>query len=102
MVDRVDTNQTVELQVTAQAPGCSHLDQVRPVRPSAAGCEECLETGGWWVNLRICMICGRVGCCDASPGKHATAHYHASGHPIVRSMEPGETWGWCYEDQVAL
>jgi CPA2 family monovalent cation:H+ antiporter-2 len=101
MVRRIDTNQIIELHATDGAD-CSHLDQVRAVEPSAVGCEECLETGGSWVNLRICMICGHVGCCDASPGKHATAHYHASKHPIIRSLEPGETWGWCYEDQVTI
>lgn len=98
---QVDTNQIVQLHVMGDAD-CAHLDQIRSVKPSAAGCEDCLAVGGWWVNLRICMTCGYVGCCDASPGKHATAHYHASGHPIVRSLEAEETWGWCYQDEVRL
>jgi hypothetical protein len=82
---------------------CAHLDQVRSVRPATPnGCEECLKTGGWWVHLRVCLSCGHVGCCDSSPGTHATKHFHASGHPIVKSFEPGEGWGWCYADQVTL
>ena len=82
---------------------CAHLDQVRPVHPlTPNGCEECLKTGGWWVHLRLCLSCGHVGCCDSSPGTHATKHFHGSGHPIVKSLEPGEDWGWCYADQVML
>jgi uncharacterized UBP type Zn finger protein len=82
---------------------CTHLDQVRDVAPrTPEGCEECLKTDGRWVHLRLCLTCGRVGCCDNSPGKHATKHFHESGHPIVRSFEPGETWGWCYVDEVFL
>ena len=98
----VDTEATVVLTPRADAGTCSHLDCIRPVQPSAPGCEECLATGGRWVHLRLCMTCGHVGCCDSSPGRHATAHYRASGHPIVRSAEPGEDWGWCYEDQAML
>ena len=79
---------------------CSHLDQVRPVTPSAAGCEECLQTGGSWLHLRLCMTCGHVGCCDSSPNKHATRHFLASNHPIMKSHEPGEDWGWCYVDEA--
>jgi CPA2 family monovalent cation:H+ antiporter-2 len=70
--------------------------------PSARGCEECLRSGDRWVHLRICMTCGHVGCCDSSPNRHATAHFHATLHPVVRSAEPGERWGWCYEDEVRL
>src|SRR5437016_14555020 len=78
---------------------CSHLSEVRDVGPGTpAGCEECLKTGGHWVHLRLCLVCGHVGCCDNSPGKHATKHFHASKHPIMRSFEPGEDWGWCYVD----
>ena len=69
---------------------------------SAEGCSECLRTGGWWVHLRECMVCGEVGCCDNSPSKHATAHFHATGHPIIKSREPGENWYWCYEDEFAF
>jgi CPA2 family monovalent cation:H+ antiporter-2 len=81
---------------------CSHLDRIMPVHPSARGCEECLRSGDRWVHLRICLSCGHVGCCDSSKNKHATAHYHATTHPIIRSLEPGELWGWCYPDEVTL
>jgi uncharacterized UBP type Zn finger protein len=92
----------VELAAGVGAARCAHAGTVRAVRPSAPGCEECLRDGHRWVHLRICMTCGHVGCCDDSAGKHATAHFRATGHPIVRSLEPGETWGWCYVDQVEL
>jgi uncharacterized UBP type Zn finger protein len=83
---------------------CSHLDTIALTQlpPSIAGCEECLKIGAAWVHLRMCTSCGRIGCCDDSPNRHATAHYRASGHPIVRSAEPGEDWFWCYADEVAL
>ncbi len=81
---------------------CSHIGEVRRVLPSAAGCEECLAAGDDWVHLRLCMTCGHVGCCDTSKNRHATAHHHATGHPIVRSLEPGEDWGWCYADELML
>ena len=82
---------------------CAHLDRVRDVRPSAQGCEDCLAMGAHWVHLRICMMCGHVGCCDSSPNRHATEHWHAHpDHPLVRSFEPGEDWWWCYEDRVAF
>jgi uncharacterized UBP type Zn finger protein len=82
---------------------CEHIDQIREdVTPSAQGCEECLRMGDAWVHLRECLTCGQVGCCDASPNKHATQHFHSSGHPIVRSFEPGEDWRWCYVDEVLV
>jgi uncharacterized UBP type Zn finger protein len=82
---------------------CSHLDQIHPVAPHTPdGCEECLQTGSRWVHLRLCLSCGHVGCCDSSPGKHATRHYQATRHPIVRSYEPGENWAWCYADGVLI
>jgi len=84
------------------AKRCTHLDQIKDVTPSAKGCEDCLKVGGWWVHLRMCMICGHMGCCDSSPSKHATKHFHATKHPIMRSMEPAEDWGWCYVDEVDL
>jgi CPA2 family monovalent cation:H+ antiporter-2 len=86
----------------AVGPACSHGDHVHAVRPGTAGCAECLATGSRWVHLRVCMECGHVGCCDSSPNKHATAHFHRIGHPVMRSVEPGETWGWCYVDEVDL
>jgi uncharacterized UBP type Zn finger protein len=80
-----------------------HLDQVRDVAPrTPAGCEECLAKNMRWVHLRLCMTCGHVGCCDNSPGKHATAHFHHTQHPIIVSFEPGEDWGWCYIDEQFL
>ena len=81
---------------------CSHLDSLRTVHPSARGCEECLRTGDRWVHLRICLTCGHVGCCDSSKNRHASRHYQETAHPIVRSLEPGESWGWCYVDEVTL
>ena len=81
---------------------CSHLDEVRKVKPSAKGCEECLKIGSKWVHLRMCLICGHVGCCDSSPHRHATRHFNATKHPIMRSIEPGESWGWCFIDQMEV
>ncbi len=81
---------------------CTHLDQIRDVTPSGDGCNECLRMEDTWVHLRECLICGHVGCCDSSKNKHATKHYHDSGHPIIRSFEPGEDWRWCYEDEVLV
>jgi hypothetical protein len=85
-------------------PSCSHLDTIRVLQlpDSVAGCEECLREGGVWLHLRICLECGHVGCCDDSPNRHATAHHHASGHPLIRSLEPGEEWSWCFVDEVAM
>ncbi|MGB3618761.1 MAG: UBP-type zinc finger domain-containing protein, partial [Catalinimonas sp.] len=99
--DWIDTNATVTLVPKPDTP-CTHTDHIQPVTPSAQGCETCLQTGDRWVHLRVCMTCGYVGCCDSSPHKHATAHYHATGHPVMRSIEPGEQWGWCYEDEIML
>ena len=84
------------------AEACTHLDRIHEVTPSAAGCEDCLKTGGTWVHLRLCRTCGHMGCCDSSPAKHATAHFHAQEHPVVQSAEPGESWLWCYSDEVAF
>jgi len=72
---------------------------LEPVEPSTTlGCEDCLESGGQWVHLRLCMQCGHAGCCDSSPNKHATAHFRESEHPVVQSLEPGEHWAFCYAD----
>ena len=79
--------------------GCEHFKEIKAVTPSAEGCEDCLKIGGRWVHLRLCETCGHVGCCDSSPNRHATKHFHASNHPIVKSFEPGEDWGYCYVDQ---
>jgi uncharacterized UBP type Zn finger protein len=82
---------------------CTHLDQITVARPEQfEGCEDCLAIGGRWVHLRVCRSCGKVGCCDSSPNRHATKHAHGSGHPIVSSLEPGETWSYCYLDDFAF
>ncbi len=82
------------------AARCPHLAGLADPPPrTPGGCEECLAAGGRWVHLRLCRACGHVGCCDSSPGRHATAHFHESGHPVMRSFERGETWSWCYVDQ---
>jgi uncharacterized UBP type Zn finger protein len=81
---------------------CAHLDQIQDVTPSAEGCEDCLRAGGHWVHLRLCLTCGHVGCCDSSPNKHATKHYRATKHPMVRSFEPGEDWLSCYADELLI
>jgi Zn-finger in ubiquitin-hydrolases and other protein len=81
---------------------CTHLDTIRDVRPNTPGCEECLKTGDTWVHLRMCLHCGHVGCCNSSKNRHATKHFHATRHPIARSIEPGENWAWCYVDELVL
>ena len=86
------------------ATECTHLDtvEITELPEEVAGCAVCLEAGGQWCHLRICLECGNVGCCDSSPGRHATAHARESGHPIMRSIQPGENWAWCYEDQLLM
>lgn len=81
---------------------CTHIDSIEYLEPPGeiTGCEECLELGMTWVHLRMCQSCGHIGCCDNSPGKHATAHYEATAHPLIRSAEPGEDWSWCYVDET--
>lgn len=81
---------------------CTHRDLIADVQPSGNGCLECLRIGDTWVHLRMCMICGQVGCCDDSKNKHATKHFHATGHPIMKSLKPGDDWMWCYVDEVML
>jgi len=85
-------------------PNCTHLDHVHitELPEEVEGCVDCLATGGKWLHLRICLECGHVGCCDNSPARHATAHAHTAAHPVIRSLEPGERWCWCYEDEVAF
>ena len=87
-----------------QVASCTHLDQVRITQlpESVDGCEECLATGDAWLHLRICLECGKVGCCDDSPNHHASGHAQTSGHPLIRSLEPGEDWSWCFPDEVPL
>ncbi|MGA7122167.1 MAG: UBP-type zinc finger domain-containing protein [Polyangiaceae bacterium] len=83
---------------------CDHAAQatIHEVKRPGAGCEDCLRIGGRWVHLRECLSCGHVACCDSSPNRHATKHFKSSGHPIMTSLEPGETWVWCYVDELAL
>jgi uncharacterized UBP type Zn finger protein len=83
---------------------CTHLETVKITQlPEAVdGCEDCLLTGDPWLHLRICLQCGHVGCCDSSPNRHATAHAHGTAHPIIRSLEPGEVWSWCYPDELIM
>ena len=92
------------LEAVVIAAPCSHAGEVsiRQVRRPAEGCADCLATGGSWVHLRTCLTCGRVGCCDSSPNRHATKHFQTTGHPIVTSAEPGESWVWCYADEAEL
>jgi uncharacterized UBP type Zn finger protein len=78
---------------------CAHLSEIHTRAANTEGCEECLKLGDSWVHLRVCMVCGKTGCCDNSKNKHATRHFMETGHPIIRSKEPGETWGWCYIDR---
>ncbi len=79
---------------------CEDLKKADDPAPRAEGCEECLANGTSWVHLRRCLSCGHIGCCDSSPNKHATAHFHAVGHPVIQSFEPGENWRWCYLHEV--
>ena len=81
---------------------CDHTKaiDVNVTPTTTEGCEECLKINSQWVHLRMCMICGKVGCCDNSPNKHATKHYQEVNHKIMRSFEPGENWYWCYEDEI--
>jgi uncharacterized UBP type Zn finger protein len=86
---------------------CGHLKKVvggrrKAVKPSTPGCKECLERGDGWVHLRLCLQCGHVGCCDSSPNRHATAHFNASRHPVIKSFEPGEDWAFCYLDDEGV
>ncbi len=85
-------------------PICTHLDTitVTELPDSVAGCEDCLAIGGVWMHLRICLECGHVGCCDDSPNRHASKHASAASHPLIRSLEPGEDWSWCFIDEVGM
>ena len=81
---------------------CAHLAGLTPAPPRTSGCEECLRQGTPWVHLRLCLSCGHVGCCDSSPGQHASRHFHDTHHPVMASLEPGERWAWCYVDEEEL
>jgi hypothetical protein len=83
---------------------CGHLDRiaVESLPMSIEGCGECLKIGSRWVHLRMCMSCGKIGCCDSSPNRHASRHAAVDDHPIARSAEQDEDWSWCYVDEVAF
>ena len=82
---------------------CGHIEAVGTVKlPKRHECEECVKIGARWVHLRMCTSCGHIGCCDSSPNRHATAHANETGHPVIRSAEPGEDWFWCYPDDLAF
>ena len=82
------------------ADACTHLDGIRVTQTRTRVCEECVAMGDAWVHLRLCLECGHVGCCDSSKNRHATRHFHRSRHPLIRSIEPGERWMWCYVDEI--
>ncbi len=84
-----------------RGPHCSHMNQIKTETTDKRGCEDCLKSGDVWVHLRLCLECGYVGCCDSSKNKHATKHFHRTGHPLIRSIEPEERWIWCYVDQIS-
>lgn len=86
----------------AHTAACSHAGQAQPVSYEKRVCPECVALGDTWVHLRICMICGHVGCCDNSKNKHATAHFKKTSHPIIKSIELNEDWAWCYVDETYL
>ena len=81
-------------------PACKHLDQIKVMSTDKHVCEDCIKTGDSWVHLRLCLECGHIGCCDSSKNKHATHHFRETRHPLIRSIEPGENWVWCYVDQT--
>jgi CPA2 family monovalent cation:H+ antiporter-2 len=98
---KVDPTRIVRYPLPPEPP-CPHSSVVHPVVPSAAGCEECLRTGDAWVHLRVCLSCGHVGCCDSSPNRHARSHFEGAEHPYIASVEPGETWAFCYFDNTTV
>jgi uncharacterized UBP type Zn finger protein len=88
------------MEAPFMADTCTHLDQIKVISSGEPGCRECLAAGDTWVHLRLCVSCGQVGCCDNSRNQHATRHFQATGHPLIRSYEPGEDWWWCYVDEL--
>lgn len=107
MIDRFDENDDVRrlepLATAAGRQGCAHLDAAPlPAEPAADElvCRRCLDEGLRWVHLRMCTACGNIACCESSIGNHADAHFRSSAHPVMRSVEPGEVWRWCYVDQL--
>ena len=101
-IEEIQLVSGASLRLRVAPAGCTHLDQIRNVEPTAEGCEECLKTGDTWVHLRICRACGHVGCCDNSKNRHATKHHRTTSHAIIQSFEPGEDWMYCYPDDVFM
>ncbi len=103
MAFSAETGISLETEITyvptVDASVCGHLDRIKPVFPSASGCEECLRSGDEWNHLRLCLTCGHVGCCDTSKNKHATAHFHDTDHPVMKSIELFDDWAWCFVDE---
>ena len=98
----VETETGRRFKLRLAPAGCSHLEQIHDVQPRAGGCEECLKSGDDWVHLRLCLYCGHVGCCDSSKNRHATKHHQHTGHAIVQSLQSGEDWMYCYDDDVVM
>lgn len=99
---RSATERSEKIMICSMNGECTHTDQIREVTPSSDGCEDCRKSGDTWHHLRLCMTCGQVGCCDSSKNKHATKHFHQTQHPIIKSFQPDEDWGWCYVDELML
>jgi uncharacterized UBP type Zn finger protein len=83
-------------------PECTHLNEIKITETTKHVCEDCVKIGATWIHLRLCLTCGHVGCCDSSKNRHARKHYHRVEHPLIRSIEPGERWIWCYADDTAV
>jgi uncharacterized UBP type Zn finger protein len=88
------------LRRNSMAAPCKHLDQIAVTQPGKHVCDDCIKLGDDWVHLRLCLSCGNVGCCDSSKNRHATQHFRRTTHPLMRSIEPGERWVWCFVDEV--
>jgi uncharacterized UBP type Zn finger protein len=96
-----DKNDRRTRAMSAAATPCTHEDQIKQVTPSSDGCEECAAAGDEWVELRMCLVCGHVGCCDSSKNKHAHAHFRDTGHPVMQEFPDGG-WRWCFVDETYL
>ncbi len=95
---RVDVENVIRSALAGDT--CEHLTDLGDTAPRTSGCTRCIENGLVWVHLRFCTICGQVGCCDDSQGRHASAHFLETGHPTIRPLEAGEDWAWCYVDRA--
>ena len=100
MLDRLQlAPRVLRYDATDMPDTCEHFAEIRPVAPSGQGCKECLALGSSWTELRVCLTCGHVGCCEDSTHAHALAHFNETGHPMIASFEVTQTWGWCYVDR---